>query len=164
MSNYPTQRASRVDGGRLWAAGVATAVVAALIAVIGILVSRGLLHIAIVSPRGDGVWGNAHTVTYAVVSGVIALAATGVLHFLLVTTPRATVFFGWIMVLLTLAAVLVPLTTMSTKVEMIATIVLDLLIGLVITGLLVGAAHGSRVRSRGRYPEPAYETHEWYGR
>jgi hypothetical protein len=143
----------------VWAGGIATAVVAGLAAEVGILVARGLFHLAIFAPQGDGLWGNANTTTYALGAGVIALVATGVLHFLLQTTPRATVFFGWIMALLTVVAVVIPLNVIGTKPEMISTTVLNLLIGLVITTLLISVAGGARARHQ--YRQPVYETREW---
>lgn len=160
----PMRSVPRIDAGRLWAGGVATAVVAALVATLGILVARGFLRVAIFAPKADGVWGNANTMTYALTSAVIALLATGVLHFLLVTTPSATVFFTWIMVLLMAVAVVVPLTLVTIKVEMFATIALDVLIGLVITGLLVAAANGARARMYRPMRHPGYDDADWYGR
>jgi hypothetical protein len=160
-SNYSDPDAPRIDAGRLWAGGLATAVVAALVAEVGILVARGLLHLAILAPQGEGLWGNANTTSYAVGAGVIALAATAVLHFLLGTTPRATVFFGWIMTLLLVVAVVIPFDVIGTRTELIATAVLNLLIGTVTTALLISTANGARTRARYPYRQPAYESREW---
>ena len=73
---------------------------------------------------------------YAVGSAICALLATALLHFLLVTTPRATQFFGWIMVLITIVAVVIPLSLVVEMQTKIATALLNLVIGLVITSLL----------------------------
>lgn len=135
--------------GRLWAGGGATAVVAALAAVVGILIARGLAHVAILAPQGEGVWGDASTIAYAVGSALCALLATGLLHFLLVTTPRATQFFGWIMVLITIVAVVLPLSLGVDLSSRIATALLNLLIGLVITLLLGNVSYVT-----GRRPRP----------
>ena len=40
-----------VDTGKLWAGGLATAVVAALIAVVGIVIARGIFHIPVLAPN-----------------------------------------------------------------------------------------------------------------
>lgn len=163
-SQYPENDGTKVDPGRLWAGGVATAVVSALVAVVGILIARGLVHVPIFAPRGDGVWGNASTVTYALMAAVFALAANGLLHFLLVTTPRATQFFGWIMVLLTIVGVVVPLTVVTNTNEMLATSALNLLIGLITTMLLVSAAGGARAkyqRDAPAAPTTYPQTREW---
>jgi hypothetical protein len=44
-----------LDPRRLWSGGVATA---ALLALVGILVARGLLDVAVLAPKGDGLWGD----------------------------------------------------------------------------------------------------------
>ncbi|MCQ4081685.1 DUF6069 family protein [Streptomyces sp. RB6PN25] len=160
-SSYPEPDAPQIDAGRLWAGGLATAVVAALVAEVGILVARGLLHLAVFAPIGDGLWGDANNTTYAIGVGVIALAATGLLHLLVGTTPSGTVFFGWIMGLLTVVAVVIPLKVIGTSTEIIATTVLNALIGLAITTLLTSVANGARSRSRQQYRQAAYESREW---
>lgn len=160
-SNYSDPDAPGIDAGRLWAGGLATAVVAGLVAEVGILVARGLLHLAVLAPQGDGLWGNADTTSYPVGAGVIALASTGLLHFLLGTTPRATVFFGWIMALLVVVAVVIPFNVIGTRTELIATTVLNLLIGVVTTALLVSTANGARNRARYQHRQPAYESRQW---
>lgn len=147
MSDYGPQL--RTDPARLWAGGVATAIVAALVAVVGILIARGLAGVSILAPKGSGLWGNANTATYAIVSALVALAATALVHLLSVATPKATTFFAWIMVLVTLIAVVLPLS-LSVKYETkIATGVLNLAIGLAITLLLVNVADNAvKVASR----------------
>src|SRR5207249_12211135 len=48
---YGEGRPSRsVDAGRLWTGGVATALVAALVAVVGVLIARGLLEVPVLAP------------------------------------------------------------------------------------------------------------------
>ncbi|MFI9012089.1 DUF6069 family protein [Actinosynnema sp. NPDC053489] len=131
----------------MWAGGAATALVAGLLAVVGILVARGLLGVAVLAPKGEGAWGNANTLTYSLVSAACALAATGLVQVLLATTPSATRFFGWIMVLLTLIAVVLPLSLDVSTEAKVFTAVLNLVIGLAITLLLRGvAANALRTR------------------
>lgn len=151
MSDYGRQ--VKLDPARLWAGGVATALVAALVAIVGILIARGLADVAILAPKGSGLWGNANTATYAIVSALVALAATGLLHLLSVATPRPTTFFGWIMVLLTLIAVVLPLSLSVSWDTKIATGLLNLVIGLVITILLVTVG-GSAFKRASRQPPP----------
>ncbi|RZQ66132.1 hypothetical protein EWH70_02150 [Amycolatopsis suaedae] len=129
-----------MDAGRLWAGGAASACVAALTAVVGILAARGLLHIPVLAPRGHGAWGGAGTVAYALASAAIALAATAVLHLLLLTAPRARLFFAWIMVLLTAIAAVVPLSLPVDLEPRLATAVLNVAIGLAVTLTLSGVA------------------------
>jgi hypothetical protein len=132
-----------LDAGRLWAGGLATAVVAALTAVAGILITRGVLGLAVVGPKGDGVWGNASTATYALVAGGAALAATGLLQLLAATTPRYGRFFSWIMGLLTAIAAVAPLSLDLNLASRLATAVINLVIGIAIISILTGIARGA---------------------
>lgn len=170
MSGYDSsesrsERRDHLDPGRLWAGGVATAVVAGLVAVVGILISRGLVGVAILAPKGSGVWGNANTVTYALLSAAAGLLATGLMHLLAVSTPSASTFFGWIMMLLTLIAVVIPLSLAVDWQSKIATALLNLAIGIVITIVVTSMAanatrHYRRVRSRQDYRQDYYPTQE----
>ncbi|MBP2328615.1 hypothetical protein JOF56_009000 [Kibdelosporangium banguiense] len=148
------------DIDRLWAGGGATAVVAALLAVVGILIARGLLDVAVLAPKGEGAWGNANTLTYSLVSAGCALVAAGLMHLLLVTTPNATRFFGSIMVLLTLVAVVLPLSLDVRLESRIFTAVLNFLIGLTITLLLLGVAASAR-RKWDTWADSAASTTQW---
>jgi len=64
-----------VDARQLWSGGAATAVVAALIALAGILVCRWLFNIPVLAPRQDGAWGDASTAGYAIAAAAAALVA-----------------------------------------------------------------------------------------
>ncbi|WP_020672986.1 DUF6069 family protein [Amycolatopsis nigrescens] len=150
--NDPYVRDDRpgIDAARLWAGGVATAVVAALVAVVGLLVARGIFGAEVLAPKGEGIWGNANTTTYALVAAAVALAATGLMHLLSVATPAPGQFFGWIMVLATLIAVVLPLT-LSVKLETkIATAITNLAIGMVITLVVSSMAASARTLHRSK--------------
>lgn len=143
MTSRPPAPAGKLDAGRLWPGGIATAVVAALIAVVGILAARGLLDVAVLAPEGEGVWGNANTATYALVAAAVALAATGLMQLLAVTTPRFGTFFTWIMVLLTAIAVVVPLSLPVDLNSKLATGLINLVIGIAVTSILNGVARSA---------------------
>jgi hypothetical protein len=134
---------NQLDAGRLWAGGLATAVVAALTAVVGILIARGVLGLAVVAPKGDGVWGDAGTAAYALVAGAVALAATGLLQLLALTTPRYGKFFSWIMGLLTAIAAVAPLGLDLDLASRVATAAINLVIGIAIISILKGIARGA---------------------
>lgn len=133
----------KLDYGRLWSGGVATAIVAALIAVVGILLCRGVLDVPVLSPKGEGVWGNANTTTYALVAAGVALGATALLQLLSMTTPRFTTFFSWIMLLLTAIAVVVPLSLPVAWEHKLATAAINLVIGIAIVSVLNGVARAA---------------------
>ena len=156
-----TQR--RVDARQLWSGGVATAVVAGLIALVGILVCRWLFKIPILSPQREGAWGNASTAGYVFAAAAVALAATALMYLLLVSTPYPRVFFGWIIGLATVVAVVFPFSTTAPVSQKVATAVVNLVLGVAIWSLIVEVstrATRRRVVRRGyeRPPSPPSRT------
>jgi hypothetical protein len=137
-----------LDAGRLWSGGFATAVVAALIA-------RGVFDIAVLAPKGEGLWGNANTTwgnanttTYALSAAGCALVATALLQLLAAKTPGFGRFFTWIMMLITVAAAAIPLSLDVKQASMVATAVINFVIGIAILTMLNGVARAARTTSR----------------
>ena len=128
------------DARQLWSGGAATAVVAALIALAGILVCRWLFNVPILAPRQDGAWGDASTAEYAFAAAAAALLATAVMHLLLTATPRPLVFFNWIMALGTVVAVVYPFGTTAPLSQKVATALINLVLGATIGSLINGTA------------------------
>ena len=126
----------RPDAAQFWAGAAATAVVAALIALVGILVSRWALGVPILAPAGDGAWGNAHTGEYVLLAALAALIAAGILYLLELGAPAPRVFFGWIVGLATLAAVVYPFSTSAPLEQKTATAIVNLILGIAIASLL----------------------------
>jgi len=148
----------RVDARPLWSGGVATAVVAALIALVGILVCRWLFNVPILSPRREGAWGNASTAGYVFAAAACALAATALMYLLLLSTPYPRVFFGWIIGLAAVVAVVYPFSTTAPVSQKVATAVVNLVLGVAI-GSLVGEVSrraGRRRVVRTGYDRPTY--------
>jgi hypothetical protein len=129
-----------VDARQLWSGGVATALVAALIALAGILVCRWLFDIPILAPRRDGAWGNASTAGYSLAAAAAALVATAIMHLLLLASPRPRLFFGWIIGLATVIAVVYPFSTTAPTSQKVATAVINLVLGVAIGSLVNGTA------------------------
>jgi hypothetical protein len=144
----------QINANRLWTGGVATAVVAALVAVVGVLIARGLLDVPVLAPTEEGVLGNANTARLALVAAGAALAATGLMHLLLLFIPRPWQFFTWIMSLVTLAALLAPFATDAEIATKVATAAIFLAIGVAIGSLVSGVA-SSAVRLGGEEQPPA---------
>ncbi|MFE3546452.1 DUF6069 family protein [Nocardia sp. NPDC059177] len=140
-----------VNIGKLWAGGIGTAVVAALLVVVAIMLVRGVLGIAILSPEGAGAYGTVSTTSYAVAAAGAALLATALLMVLLLAMPSPLTFFTWICLLLTAVAVILPFTLVADLDAKIATAVINLLIGLCVTTMLssVGAAAQNDTRQAG---------------
>jgi hypothetical protein len=127
----------------LWSGGVASAIVAALLALAGVLVSRWLFHLAVLAPRRDGTYGDVHTTGFVLTAAAAALAATGLIHLLLLGIPRPFVYFGWIVALVTIIVVVFPFSTTAPLDAKFATAIVDLVIGVVIGSLVSGAARRS---------------------
>jgi hypothetical protein len=143
----PRPSRPRVDGRMVWAGGVATAVVAALIALVGVLVCRWLFNIPILAPRRYGAYGDAHTTTLVLAAAGAALVATLLAHLLLLSTPRPMTFFGWIVGLVTVVFVIFPFRTGAPLAEEVATAALYLVLGIAIGTLLSGVGErATRVR------------------
>ena len=136
------QRPSRpqVDAGKLWPGGIATAVVAGMVALVGVLVCRWLFGIPLLAPKSDGAYGDVHTTDLVLLAAGAALVATGMAHLLLLSTPRPLTFFSWIIGLATVLAVLAPLSTSAPLTAKIATAVVDLVLGVAIGSLISGVA------------------------
>ena len=145
-----------VDVRQLWAGGVATAIVAALVALVGVVVSRWLFHIPLLSPQSQGTYGDAHTTDVVLLAAAAALLATGLAHLLLTAAPRPMTFFTWIVGLVTVLMVLFPFSTSAPISQKIATAAVDLVIGFAIGSLLNGV--GARaVRQRRVPPRDDYD-------
>jgi hypothetical protein len=130
----------RVNAKTLWSGGAATAVVAALIALVGILVCRWLFNVPILAPRQDGAWGDASTAGYALAAAAAALVATAIMHLLLRATPRPRLFFSWIIGLATVIAVVFPFSTSAPLSQKVATAIINLVLGCAIGSLMSGVA------------------------
>ena len=135
----PSER-PKVDPGRLWPGGIATAIVAGLIALVGVLVARWLFGIPLLAPKQDGAYGDVHTTGLVLTAAGTALLATGLAHLLLLSTPRPMTFFGWIIGLATVLAVLLPFSTSAPLTAKIATGAVDLVLGVAIGSLISGVA------------------------
>jgi len=156
----PSDRPS-VDAGRLWAGGIATAIVACLIGLVGVLVSRWLLGIPLLAPSRDGAYGDVHTTGLLLGIAAAALVATLLLHLLLLSTPRPLAFFGWIIGLATVLAVVIPFSTTAPLDQKAATGVVVVVLGIAIGSLLSGVgARSVRVPPTRTYPASQYDYDE----
>jgi hypothetical protein len=127
-----------VDAGKLWAGGAATALVAALVAIVGLLVAM-VLGIDPLRPLlGEGI--DRPVVRFAVLAAAGALLATALMHALIYTTPRPQSFFTWIVILVTAVAALLPFLRDATIEEQAATSLIYIAVGLCIGSLVTSVA------------------------
>lgn len=136
----PGTERPRINVTRLWSAGVATAVVAALIGLVGVLIVRAVFRVALYAPSEAGAFGDSDTIVLCVIAAVAALLATGLVHLLLIGTPRPLAYFGWIVGLATAAAAVLPFLSGEPLPIALATSIIYLVIGLAIGSLVSGAA------------------------
>ena len=139
-----------VDATRLWVGGLATALVAALIALVGVLVARALLRVPLFAPADAGAFGDQDTLLLCVLAAAAALVATGLAHLLLLGAPRPLAYFSWIVGLVTTAAVVVPFLGGAPLAVAFVQAVIHLVIGLAIGSLVSGAATSASRPARQR--------------
>ena len=125
---------------RLWAGGVATALVAAGIAFVGVLIINSIFEVGIqTAGRSGALVDNASTVI-PIAAGIAALASTALLHLLLMTTPRPASFFSAIAVLVIVVLILQVFLADGSIAAHIATGVLYAAIGIAIVSMLSGVS------------------------
>lgn len=142
-----------IDAPRLWGGGLATAVVAALAASVGVLICRDLLDVKLVEPPLLR-FTNSFAANYAITAFVLALVATGLAHLLSVITPRPRAFFGWIVALATVAAMAVPFALEGSLQGKICAAVINMVIGLCIASLLSGVLARTVVDAERSWQQP----------
>jgi hypothetical protein len=133
-----------LDATPLWTGGLATAAVAALVGLVGTLVIRVLFEYAPVGVSATRAFGTGNAAMLCLFAAVAALAATGIAHLLMVSTPEPLSYLGWIIGLSTAAAVVLPLLSVLPTAAAVAIAVANLVIGLAIGSLVVGTAMSAR--------------------
>jgi hypothetical protein len=139
----PRRPRPRIDAGRLWAGGATAALVVAGVAVVGFLITRGVLDIRVLTPRGDDRLFDSAMVWFAVASAVATLVATAIAHILIVAVPEPIRFFSWIVGLATVIAALFPFLGDAQLSAKIATAAIAVAVGVAILALVGRVARGS---------------------
>src|SRR3984957_13435592 len=132
-----------VNAGRLWAGGVATAMVAALAVLAGILITRGVLDIPVLAPKTANNFGNSATAVYALLAAGAALLATALLHLLLLGTPRPFAFFAWITALADMIAAAAPFTQPAPLASKVFPAIINIVVGVAVISLLSGVGRSA---------------------
>ena len=136
MADRPSSGPARTVNVRtLWAGGAASAVVAALVAFVGVLICEDVLGLQMAPPPLLPI-GWSLSVQYAVTSAVLALAATGLAHVLVLTTPRPETFFSAIVGLATVVGVAVSFGSPVPLSGRFASAIVNLAIGMCILTLV----------------------------
>lgn len=139
-----------IDTARFWV-GTALAVgITALVTLVALIISTELLHIPVLVHEH----GRLVTVgfgAYVLLAATAALAASVIYTLIVHFAPRPRLYYTWLAVLGTLLATLIPLTFGATMIDQLSLSVINLVVGLVITGLVPAAA----VTARTGAPRPA---------
>jgi hypothetical protein len=136
MPGHPSENQVQIDVPRLWGGGLATALVAALVAVVGVLICTEVLDIEMAKPPMLLAIGDSFVTQYAITSFLLALVATGLAHLLTLTTPRPKAFFSWIIWLATIAGAVLPFAQTGDLAGKVATGIVNLMLGACISSLL----------------------------
>jgi hypothetical protein len=124
------------DDVRYWVGGGLTAAIAALIGLIGLVVSRGILHIPVVVGSGSAV----SYAAYGLSAAGLAILAAGLFAGMIRVAPRPVTYYAWIVGMVSVLAALLPFTTTASLHSQIAFGVTNLAVGLVIALLVPLAA------------------------
>ncbi len=133
----------KVNAPRLWAGGTATAIAACLAMLVGLMIASDLFGVDVVEPGLTGPAPETNWIPMILTAGGAALSMTGVMHLLLIGSPRPWSFFRWIVGLLTIAVAALPFAAGVTTNEALVTSLLNLSVGAIIVGLVQSAAQGS---------------------
>jgi FtsH-binding integral membrane protein len=116
-----------------------------LASLVCVLLVRGVLHVPVFAPRGEGTWGNLTTSGLALAAAGAALAATLLMHLLLLAAPQPGTFFVWIITLATVAVILLAFTTSRQLSSQIGSAAVYAVVGLTV-GCLVSVVGRSAAR------------------
>jgi len=135
-----------IEWGRLIGGGLAAAIVAALVPVVGLLIARGVFNVEVFVRHNDGSLVTITSGTYALAGFVAGLLAAALMLLLVILrVPAARLFFGAIVLLVTVIAVVSPFTTGVSRDSAVATAAINAAIGLTIL-ILLGSVTGEVVR------------------
>jgi hypothetical protein len=121
--------ARELDAPALWAGVMATAVVAGLIAILGVVAAHVVFGTNVVRPDGERSFADATVSGLALSAVVLALIGGVLVHVLAYLTGRALLFFGCIVTLETALLALWPFTTNAASLPKLATSMVHLAIG-----------------------------------
>jgi len=126
-----------LDAARFWAGTAAAAVVAAMV---GALIARGLLNLPVLAARGHGGWGDTRPATFAIGAASVTVLAGALMHLLTTRVAEPRRYFVWIMTMATLSTMIIPLAFDDRLGVKIATTLIILTIGTLITGMVHSTA------------------------
>jgi hypothetical protein len=143
MESSSSESRYQIDAQKLWIGGLMAGIVAAGVAIVGLLIVRGVFSVKVFVPGNSDAIVNASTWWYAVVSFVAALLTTGLLHLLLLAAPSPWRFFGWIVGLAVAIVVIIPFTSDAELSAKVGTAAVNLAIGIAIYSIVSGVGRSA---------------------
>jgi hypothetical protein len=137
-----TESAPRLDQVRYWVGATITAVLAALVSLIALVVAKGIVHVPMVIGSSS-----INAAVYGVSAAGIALLAAALYDAMLHVAPRPLTYYSWLGGFVTVLATLLPFTSTAGLHSQIALAATNFAVGAVITLLVPIAASNAR-RSR----------------
>ncbi len=132
-----------VDQVRYWVGAGLTALVTALVGIVGLVVAHGIVHVPVLLGSGSSLT-PVHSALYGLSVVGLALAAAGLFDGMLHVAPRPITYYSWIVALVTALATLLPFTSTAGLHSQIAFAVMNLAVGLTIAILVPMAAVNAR--------------------
>ncbi len=132
----------RIDQIRYWVGAGITAVLAALVSLIALVIAQGIVHVPVVLGSNS-----VHAAVYGIAAAGIALLAAGLFDAMLQVAPRPLTYYSWLAAIITVLATLLPFTANVGLHSQIALAATNFAVGVVITLLVPIAASNARRRS-----------------
>jgi hypothetical protein len=134
-----------LEVGRYWAGALATMLVAALIGLTADIILEEVLDLEIHS-QVDLLGAGSDITAWALVGALFALVAAIVLYLLVLTTPRPSSFFAWVIGLATVVLAALPFADRAELVPAILAAIVWIVIGSAVWSLLTGTLSRTLVR------------------
>jgi hypothetical protein len=135
-----TEDGPRLDQVRYWVGASITAVIAALVSLIALIVAQGIVNVPMVLGSHS-----VHAGIYAVSAAGIALLAAALYDGMLHVAPRPLTYYSWLGAIVTALAALLPFTDHAAGLHaQIALAVTNFAVGAAITLLVPVAASNAR--------------------
>lgn len=132
-----------MDQIRYWTGAALTAVVAALVGGIGMVIAHGIVKVPVVFDQA-GVQTSVSALSYGLIAVAIVLISAAVYDAMLYLAPRPLIFYTWIAGLVTALATLVPFTSGVGHSSQIALAAINLAVGLTAMILVPVSAENAR--------------------
>jgi hypothetical protein len=132
-----------IDQVRFWVGAAVTAAIAAVTGLVSLILAGSVLHIPVLIQDGSSLV-SVRYASYALIAAAITFGAAALFDAMLHVAPRPAAYYGWLVAMLTLLAVVVPFANTASLHSQIALAATNLAVGAVIAALVPMAAVTAR--------------------